>query len=65
MTEMLCPECSGEGYTWYGNHTTYAVCEICGGFGYINHDGTQTNMARPTPLWPVHDQNALDRKRNK
>ena len=65
MSEMLCVECGGEGHTWYGNRTTYAVCEICGGSGFLNDDGSQTHDAGYTPLWPQHDQAALDRKRGK
>lgn len=60
---MECIECGGSGYTWYGSRSIYATCEICGGTGYLTSDGYKDLDAPSTPLWPVHDQDALDRKR--
>ena len=59
---MICIECNGDGYTWYGNRTTYAVCEICGGTGHLDDNGSKFHDAPATPLWPRHDQDALERK---
>lgn len=59
---MLCVECNGERYTWYGNRSTYAVCEICGGTGYLDDRGGKTEDAGYTPLWPVHDEAARRRR---
>ena len=62
---MNCIECNGSGYAWYGNRTTYAVCEICGGVGTLNDQGLKHVWAPETPLWPQHDQAALERDRRK
>lgn len=59
---MICIECNGSGHTWYGNHSAYATCEICGGGGYLDDRGYKRSDAPETPLWPIHDQKALNRK---
>lgn len=58
---MNCIECDGVGYCWYGNRTTYAICEICGGTGHLDNDARKLPHAPETPLWPVHDPDALRR----
>lgn len=60
---MLCIECEGRGNCWYGSRTKYGTCEICGGTGHLNDDGSKGRGGRATPLWPEHDQDALERDR--
>lgn len=48
-----CPECEGCGQAWYGNRSVRAVCEICGGRGYVNDDGSMPEDKPYTPLWPI------------
>lgn len=62
---MICVECDGRGNTWYGNRSTYATCEICGGTGHLDDQGRKTPEAPSTPLWPEHDQSKLDNDRKK
>ncbi len=50
---MICIECDGSGQAWYGNRSIRAVCEICGGTGYLEDDGRKSPNAPSTPLWPV------------
>lgn len=59
---MICIECNGSGHTWYGNRSTYAVCEICGGGGALDDRGHKFSSAPATPLWPAHNQSALDKE---
>lgn len=49
---MLCVECDGCGQAWYGNRSLRAICEICGGTGYLDDNGYKEMDAPSTPLWP-------------
>ena len=62
---MICIECDGRGSCWYGNRSTYATCEICGGMGILQDNGCKHPDAPSTPLWPQHDQSKLESDRNK